>query len=370
MIDYDKVFAPVARIEAIRLFLAYASFKDFMVYQMDVKSAFLYVKIEEKSAFLYRTIEEEVYVCQPPGFEDPNHPDKVYKVVKSKPVSITAVRPVSADVPKIKVTRPRHAYSINTKSKSPIRRHITRSPSPKTSNSPPRVTAAQAPVVSAAKGVETPLFEGMLVVGEPQEQGDADEQVQGNDNDAAQEADTAVSGDDVQDQSIPSPTLPTPPPQPPQDIPSTSQVLSMQEDEPKVQEVVEVVTTTKLITEVVVAVSESVSAASATIAAVPAATVTAVPVAEEGDADENVEEINAGDAAEGNVSAAHGEVATIVEEPSIPSPTPPTPPAQPYHDIPSTSQVQPTPPQSPQEGVSIDFGATMSTSQHGLQHGL
>ncbi|GKB48296.1 putative ribonuclease H-like domain-containing protein [Tanacetum coccineum] len=46
-IDYDEVFAPVARIEAIRLFLAYASFKDFMVYHMDVKSAFLYGKIEE-----------------------------------------------------------------------------------------------------------------------------------------------------------------------------------------------------------------------------------------------------------------------------------------------------------------------------------
>ncbi|GJX01034.1 retrovirus-related pol polyprotein from transposon TNT 1-94 [Tanacetum coccineum] len=71
-IDYDEVFAPVARIEAIRLFLAYASFKDFVVYQMDVKSAFLYGKIEE-----------EVYVCQPPGFEDPNFPDRVYKVEKA-----------------------------------------------------------------------------------------------------------------------------------------------------------------------------------------------------------------------------------------------------------------------------------------------
>ncbi|GJZ24345.1 putative ribonuclease H-like domain-containing protein, partial [Tanacetum coccineum] len=62
----------VARIEAIRLFLAYASFKDFVVYQMDVKSAFLYGKIEE-----------EVYVCQPPGFEDPEFPDRVYKVEKA-----------------------------------------------------------------------------------------------------------------------------------------------------------------------------------------------------------------------------------------------------------------------------------------------
>ncbi|KAJ9538252.1 hypothetical protein OSB04_030985 [Centaurea solstitialis] len=71
-IDYDDVFAPVARIEAIRLFLAFASYKRFKVYQMDVKSAFLYGKIEE-----------EVYVCQPPGFEDPKFPDKVYKLRKA-----------------------------------------------------------------------------------------------------------------------------------------------------------------------------------------------------------------------------------------------------------------------------------------------
>ncbi|GKB18557.1 putative ribonuclease H-like domain-containing protein [Tanacetum coccineum] len=71
-IDYDEVFAHVARIEAIRLFLVYASFMGFIVYQMDVKSAFLYV-----------TIKEEVYVCQPPGFEDLQFPDKVYKVEKA-----------------------------------------------------------------------------------------------------------------------------------------------------------------------------------------------------------------------------------------------------------------------------------------------
>ncbi|GJR39776.1 putative ribonuclease H-like domain-containing protein [Tanacetum coccineum] len=71
-IDYDEVFAPVARIEAIRIFLAFASYMGFIVYQMDVKSA-----------FLYGTIDEEVYVSQPPGFVDPNHPNKVYKVVKA-----------------------------------------------------------------------------------------------------------------------------------------------------------------------------------------------------------------------------------------------------------------------------------------------
>nr|GEX90901.1 hypothetical protein [Tanacetum cinerariifolium] len=71
-IDYDEVFAPVARIEAIRLFLAYASFMGFTVYQMDVKSA-----------FLYGTIDEEVYVIQPPGFQDLEFPARVYKVEKA-----------------------------------------------------------------------------------------------------------------------------------------------------------------------------------------------------------------------------------------------------------------------------------------------
>ncbi|GKA20745.1 putative ribonuclease H-like domain-containing protein [Tanacetum coccineum] len=71
-IDYEEVFALVARSEAIRLFLAYASFKGFLVYQMDVKSA-----------FLYGTIKEEVYVTQPPGFKDPDYPEKVYKVIKA-----------------------------------------------------------------------------------------------------------------------------------------------------------------------------------------------------------------------------------------------------------------------------------------------
>ncbi|GJU41149.1 putative ribonuclease H-like domain-containing protein [Tanacetum coccineum] len=71
-IDYDEVFAPVARLEAIRIFLAFASFMGFIVYQMDVKSAFLYGKIDE-----------EVYVSQPLGFQDPKYPQKVYKVVKA-----------------------------------------------------------------------------------------------------------------------------------------------------------------------------------------------------------------------------------------------------------------------------------------------
>ncbi|GJY67248.1 putative ribonuclease H-like domain-containing protein [Tanacetum coccineum] len=69
--ERDIVIRNKARIEAIRLFLAYPSFNVFVVYQMDVKSVFLYGKIEE-----------EVYVYQPPGFEDPEFPDRVYKVEK------------------------------------------------------------------------------------------------------------------------------------------------------------------------------------------------------------------------------------------------------------------------------------------------
>ncbi|GJX18112.1 putative ribonuclease H-like domain-containing protein [Tanacetum coccineum] len=71
-IDYDEVFAPVAKIEAIRLFLAFSLYTNFTVYQMDVKSA-----------FLYGTIDEEVYVNQPPGFVDPEFPNRVYKVEKA-----------------------------------------------------------------------------------------------------------------------------------------------------------------------------------------------------------------------------------------------------------------------------------------------
>nr|GEV78424.1 copia protein [Tanacetum cinerariifolium] len=72
-IDYEEVFASVARIEAIWLFLAYASFMGYMVYQMDVKNA-----------LLYETIEEEVYVCQPPGFEDLDYPDKIEKIMNEQ----------------------------------------------------------------------------------------------------------------------------------------------------------------------------------------------------------------------------------------------------------------------------------------------
>ena len=71
-IDFEETFAPVARLEAIRMTLAFASYKDFKLFQMDAKSAFL-------NGF----IEDEVYVKQPPGFVDSTHPDFVFKLEKA-----------------------------------------------------------------------------------------------------------------------------------------------------------------------------------------------------------------------------------------------------------------------------------------------
>ncbi|GJZ52093.1 retrovirus-related pol polyprotein from transposon TNT 1-94 [Tanacetum coccineum] len=71
-IDFEESFAPVARLEAVRLFIAYAAHKSFTVYQMDVKTT-----------FLYGPLKEEVYVNQPDGFVDSYHPDKVYHLKKA-----------------------------------------------------------------------------------------------------------------------------------------------------------------------------------------------------------------------------------------------------------------------------------------------
>ena len=71
-IDYDETYAPVARLEAIRILLAYACLMDFKLYQMDVKSA-----------FLNGLIQEEVYVSQPPGFENFEYPNHVFKLKKA-----------------------------------------------------------------------------------------------------------------------------------------------------------------------------------------------------------------------------------------------------------------------------------------------
>ena len=71
-IDFEETFAPIAWLEVIRIILAFASYKDFKLFQMVIKSA-----------FLNDFIEEEVYVEQPPGFVDPTHPNFVFKLDKA-----------------------------------------------------------------------------------------------------------------------------------------------------------------------------------------------------------------------------------------------------------------------------------------------
>ncbi|GJX61124.1 retrovirus-related pol polyprotein from transposon TNT 1-94 [Tanacetum coccineum] len=70
-IDFEESFAPIARLEAVRIFITYAIHKSFPIYQMDVKTT-----------FLNGPLKEEVYVNQPDGFVDPHHPDKVYRLNK------------------------------------------------------------------------------------------------------------------------------------------------------------------------------------------------------------------------------------------------------------------------------------------------
>nr|GEX53747.1 reverse transcriptase domain-containing protein [Tanacetum cinerariifolium] len=242
-IDYEEVFDPVARIEAIRLFLAYASFMGFMVYQMDVKSA-----------FLYGTIKEEVYVYQPPGFEDPDHPDKVYKVVKVlyglhqaprakqfwRTVAVKSSNDVTrlqalVDKKKVIVTEAtiRDALHLddaegvdclpneeifNESARMGYEKPTTKLHSTRLSSLACRsrkfnfskyifeslvrnvdsitIFYMYPRVRKGCSGVETPLFEGMLVAREPEEQGDVKEQSneeeQGNADTTAEEPVTVV----------------------------------------------------------------------------------------------------------------------------------------------------------------------------------
>nr|GEX74938.1 ribonuclease H-like domain, reverse transcriptase, RNA-dependent DNA polymerase [Tanacetum cinerariifolium] len=240
-IDYKEVFTPVARIEAIRLFVAYASFMGFMVYQMDVKSA-----------FLYGTIKEEVYVCQPLGFEDPDHPDKVKQ--KKDGIFIIQDKYVARILRKFGLNEGKSASTlIDTKKpllKDPdgkdVDVHTYRSMigslmyltssrlyimfaslSAKCTswNEFSSAMTSAAIYLSTGKGflgVETPSFEGMVVSQVIEEGGTEEEHVEADTT--AQGDDTTAHGDDAQEPSIPSPTPPTPPPQPPQDLPLKSQV--------------------------------------------------------------------------------------------------------------------------------------------------
>nr|GEX58728.1 putative ribonuclease H-like domain-containing protein [Tanacetum cinerariifolium] len=464
----------VARIEAIRLFLAYASFMGFMVYQMDVKSA-----------FLYRTIEEEVYVCQPLGFEDLDHPDKVYKVVKAlyglhqalrawyetlanyllensfqrgKIDQTLFIKRQKGDILLVQIYVDDFIFGATNKDLCKSFEKLRKDKFLMSSMGGTYIifgslastpTDTEKPLLKDPDGedvdvytyrVETPLFKGMLVEQEIEEGADEEEHVEGVTTSNAAQGDNTTAHGEVhivsQEPSIPSPTPPTPPPQPSQDLPSTSQVndvtrLQALVDKRKVVVIEAIIrealrlddakgvdclpneeiflelarmgyekpstkltfykaffsshlvrnvnSTTKFymypcFLQLIIRKQVGDVSTHTTKYTSPALTqkvfanmrrvgkgffgvetplfegmLVEQEVDEEGDADENVEEVNAGDADKGDDSAAHGEVLTVTEEPSIPSPTPPTLPPQPPQDIPLTSQVQQTPPQSPQE---------------------
>nr|GEV23548.1 retrovirus-related Pol polyprotein from transposon TNT 1-94 [Tanacetum cinerariifolium] len=220
-INYKEVFAPVVRIEAVRLFLAYASFMGFMVYQMDVKSA-----------FLYGTIEEEVYVYQPPGFEDLDYPNKVYKVVKELYELHQAPRawkfgltdrksastPIDTEKPLLKDPDEGIDCLPNEEIFTELARMRYEKPSAK-------LTFYKAFFSSQWKFLIHTILQCMSAKRTSWNEFSSSmaSVVICLSTGAASVADDVVPTY-VEDPSIPSPTPPTPPPQPSQDIPSTSQV--------------------------------------------------------------------------------------------------------------------------------------------------
>ncbi|GJT50614.1 retrovirus-related pol polyprotein from transposon TNT 1-94 [Tanacetum coccineum] len=104
-IDFEESFAPVARLEAVRLFIAYAAHKSFTVYQMDVKTT-----------FLYGPLKEEVYVNQPDGFVDPYHPDKVYRLKKALYWAQTSTKSVDTGFELTAFSDSDHAASLDSPS--------------------------------------------------------------------------------------------------------------------------------------------------------------------------------------------------------------------------------------------------------------
>nr|GEV29876.1 ribonuclease H-like domain-containing protein [Tanacetum cinerariifolium] len=321
-INYEEVFAAVARIEAIILFLAYASFMGLMLYQMDVKST-----------FLYGTIKEEVYVCQPSGFEDPDHLDNVYKVVKAlyglhqapracqykyvaeilRKFGLTeeklASTPIDIEKPLLKDPDGEdvdvHTYRLMIGSLM----YLTSS-RPDILFAVNDVTRLQA-LVDKKKVVvtEATIREALRLDDEKGVDCMPNEEIF---------AELARMG---------------------YEKPSTK--LTFYKAFFSSHLVRNVDSPTKFymyLCFLQLIIRKQVGDLSTHTTKYTSPALTQKWDEEERDADDNVDEVNAGDAAEGDVSATHGEVSTVAKEQSISSPTPPIPPPQPPQDIPSTSQ--------------------------------
>nr|GEV18121.1 hypothetical protein [Tanacetum cinerariifolium] len=313
-INYEEVFAPDRSYKIIfSLCLLYGMYGV----QMDVKSA-----------FLYGNIKEEVYVCQPLGFEDHDHPDKELTHLDVTRIGLNIMElmvfllpsdeKVGVECMSVKRTSwnefsssmasaviylsSGRKFNFSTKQVGDLSTHTTKYTSPALTQ---KVFANMRRVGKGFFRVETPLFKGMLVAQEVGE-GVAD---------AVHDEGVPATVPTVDEEpSIPSPTPPTPPPQPSQDIPSTSQDTGIlmnllqevmdtyvdvvleakevvvdakanqdaKEDESElteVQEVVDVVTTAKLITEVVTTASTTITAAEVLVPTATNAAASALTVA-------------------------------------------------------------------------------------------
>nr|GEU58063.1 putative ribonuclease H-like domain-containing protein [Tanacetum cinerariifolium] len=389
-IDYKEVFTLVARIEAIRLFLAYASFMGFIMYQIDIKSA-----------FLYGTIKEEVYVYQPLGFEDPDHPDKVYKVVKalyglhqapkacqdkyiaeilrkfrftdrkSASTLIDTEKPLLNDpdgvntprcdedrlelmeltvflLPKVKKFRIgvsavdlqvsvvrlmllffiKYALPVNPNIYVSCIKQFWTTVAVKKVNDVIRLQALvdkKKVVCMSAKRASWNEFSSsipstIICLSSGRKF-----------NFSKYIFDSLVRNVDSPTKFYMYPRF--------LQLMIRKQVGDLSTHTTKY--------TSPVLTQKVFVNMRRVGKGFSGVDTPLFKGMLVAQEVQEGDADENVENVNVGDAAEEDVSAAHDEVPTIAEEPSIPSPTPPNPPLQPSQDIPSTSQAQPTPPQSP-----------------------
>nr|GEY69841.1 hypothetical protein [Tanacetum cinerariifolium] len=305
-IDYEKVFAPVARTEAIILFLAYASFMGFMVYQIDVKTA-----------FLYGTIEEEVYVCQLPWFEDLDHHDKVYKVVKALYGLHQAPRAWYETLANylLENSFQRDDIMFGATNKDLCKSFEKLMKDKFQMSSMGELTFFLGLQVKQKKDGIFISLDKYVGVNTPR-----------CDEDRLELMELMVFL-----------------------LPKVNDVTRLQAlvDKKKVvvteamirealclddEEGVECLPNEEIFAELCM------SAKRTSWNKFGSSMASAVICLSSGDANENVEEVNARDAVEGDVSAAHGEVPTVTEELSIPSPTLHTPPPQLSQDIPSTSQ--------------------------------